>query len=73
MLKHQTSIKLNQTNMLLHKQSKKTELNTERKAENEKKWLKLDTSKRSSQALILTVRLCQIYHKSLNKQLIALS
>ena len=73
MLKHQTSIKLNQTNMLLHKQSKKTELNTERKAENEKKWLKLKTSKRSSQALILTIPFSQIYHKSLNKRLTTLN
>ena len=41
--------------MYKHKLSKKQDQNTKRKIENEKKEMKLDTSKKSSQALILTV------------------
>ena len=59
--------------MYKHKLSKKQDQNTERKAENERKRLNLDTSKRSFQALTLTVLLSPIYHKSLNKQLATLN
>ena len=50
----------------------KTRLKQKRKTK-KKEELKLDTSKRSSQALILTVSLSQIYHKSLDKRLATLN
>ena len=51
----------------------KQEKHIKKKKKKKKERLKLDTSKRSSEALILTVPLSQIYHKSLNKRLAMLN
>ena len=48
-------------------------LNNNKKTKKRKERLKLDTLKRSSQALILTAPLYQIYHKSLNMRLAMLN